>query len=108
MARYYWSRAQQTFVEYEPGPPPPRMFPAIHGDYAAYRSPLSGKMVEGRYARREEMKRHDVREVDPSERPEGAGIPKSQAQAADERRQLENRPGVVLTEADKRRLLSGK
>jgi hypothetical protein len=32
-------------------------------------SPLTGKVIEGRYARREEMKRQNVREVDPSEKP---------------------------------------
>lgn len=46
--------------------------PHIWSDLPAYESPLAdprhGKvMVEGRAARREEMARHGVREVDPSE-----------------------------------------
>ncbi len=32
-----------------------------------YKSPLSGKEITSRSERREEMKRHNVREVDPSE-----------------------------------------
>jgi hypothetical protein len=38
-------------------------------DIEAYHSPISNKVIEGRVARREEMKRHNVREVDPSEKP---------------------------------------
>lgn len=36
-------------------------------DIPEYISPITRKPVDGRYARREEMKRHNVREVDPSE-----------------------------------------
>lgn len=37
--------------------------PAVAGDIPAYWSPLSFKMVEGRKARREEMRKHNVIEV---------------------------------------------
>lgn len=56
-------------VEVTRGPRPAPRFPTIQRDYAAYQSPLTGKMIEGRYARREEMKRENVRELDPSEKP---------------------------------------
>lgn len=36
-------------------------------DIPEYISPITGKPVDGRAARREEMKRHNCREVDPSE-----------------------------------------
>ena len=39
----------------------------VISDIPPYKSPLSMKVVDGRYARREEMKRYNVREVDPGE-----------------------------------------
>lgn len=40
----------------------------LMSDLPGYKSPLGdGKWIEGRSARREHMKRHGVREVDPSE-----------------------------------------
>lgn len=41
--------------------------PMLMRDTPTYESPLSGKMVDGRVQRREEMKRFNVREVDPGE-----------------------------------------
>lgn len=43
--------------------------PMIIRDTPVFRSPLDNSMVEGRHARREHMKQHGVREVEPSERP---------------------------------------
>lgn len=40
--------------------------PAVLSD-VTYKSPLSGKVITSRSQRREEMKVHNVREVDPSE-----------------------------------------
>jgi hypothetical protein len=37
----------------------------------AYESPLSGRWIDSRADRHKEMKAHDVREVDPSEKPKG-------------------------------------
>jgi hypothetical protein len=74
MPRFIYDPASDRLVEVVEGPRPPSRFPSILRDHAAYLSPLSGKMVEGRYARREEMKRHGVREVDPSERPQGPPV----------------------------------
>lgn len=45
--------------------PPAR--PYYTPDLAPYRSPVTGQVIEGRVARREDLKRHDCREVDPSE-----------------------------------------
>lgn len=42
-------------------------FPYIRGDLPAYQSPVTGKMIEGRAARREDLARSGCREVDPSE-----------------------------------------
>ncbi len=41
--------------------------PYIASDIKPYRSVASGKMVDGRSARREDLKRTGCREVDPSE-----------------------------------------
>lgn len=41
--------------------------PLIQRDMASYISPVTGKPVDGRRARREDLKRSGCREVDPSE-----------------------------------------
>lgn len=38
-------------------------------DTPGHKSPITGEYIEGRVARREHMKVHNVREVDPGERP---------------------------------------
>lgn len=43
--------------------------PRSHSDYPAYYSHASGKMIEGRTARRDDLARTGCREVDPSEGP---------------------------------------
>lgn len=40
----------------------------IVSDLPEYRSPVTGLPIDGRAARREDLKRHGCREVDPSER----------------------------------------
>lgn len=74
MTKYIWDRQAETFVpasEYvrEPNGKPSRkfVFPAVIGDTPGHVSPIDGSWVEGRVARREHMKRNNVREVDPSE-----------------------------------------
>lgn len=68
MPRYVWNGS--TLVEVPADlPRPERRTPYIQSDLPAYRSPLGAGWIEGRAARREEMKRHNVREVDPSEKP---------------------------------------
>lgn len=54
-----------VLVEKETAPPPSGF--SIWSDLAAYKSPLGTGWVDGRAARREEMKRHNCRPVDPSE-----------------------------------------
>lgn len=44
--------------------------PYIQGDIQPYRSPLGTGEISSRSQRREDMKRGNVREVDPSERPD--------------------------------------
>ena len=43
--------------------------PRVQSDYEAYYSPASGKMVEGRAARRDDLARTGCRPLDPSEGP---------------------------------------
>ena len=63
--------------------------PYIQPDLPAYRSPLGTGEIDGRYARREDMKRGGCREVDPSEAL--ANPTKTQAQADKERAYLDAR-----------------
>jgi hypothetical protein len=44
--------------------------PLITIDTPGVVSPIDDTWIEGRYARREHMKKHNVREIDPSEKPE--------------------------------------
>ena len=45
--------------------------PAIWSDLPGYRSPVNGQWIDGRAARRDDLKRTGCREADPSERPTG-------------------------------------
>lgn len=100
--RYVWRDGDFVRVEKKT-----RSAPQIMPDLPGYMSPLGDGYIEGRAARRESMKRNHVREVDPSERPEGAGISKTEAQAAAERAQLDARPAYAMPEHVRRRLLGG-
>lgn len=42
--------------------------PAVRGDYAPYRCPVSGKMIEGRKAHNENLARHGCRVLETGER----------------------------------------
>ncbi len=46
--------------------------PAIVGDYEAYECPITGKMIEGRAAHAENLKRHDCRILEPGEKEDNA------------------------------------
>lgn len=48
-------------------PRAPISLPQVRGDLPAYRSPITGEVVDGRAARREDLARHGCREIDPSE-----------------------------------------
>ncbi len=69
--KYRWDGEQ--FVSKEDGTamevPDIIAAPRIQSDYQAYYSHGSGKMIEGRAARREDLKRTGCREMDPSEGP---------------------------------------
>lgn len=75
MPTYIYDKATDRMIEVEAGPRPRSRFPSIHRDLPAYRSPLGTGWIEGRAARREDMKRGGVREVDPSEKPQRAAEP---------------------------------
>lgn len=67
-ARYVFRDGQ--FVERKTGEPmaaPDRIASPFVLSDVAYKSPLSGQQITSRSQRREEMKIHGVREVDPSE-----------------------------------------
>lgn len=76
MPTYVYDPDKDEIVEVVRGPRPPSLFPNIMRDLPAYMSPLGDrKVIEGRAARREHMKRNNVREVDPSERPAKPATP---------------------------------
>jgi len=57
----------EVVTDYDPNGKP--CAPMVYTDTPGVRSPVDGSWIEGRYARKEHMKRHGVREVEPSERP---------------------------------------
>ena len=61
-ATYYASKWQKVMDKASDLP-----MPYIRGDLPAYISPITGKPVEGRAARKEDLIRSGCREVDPSE-----------------------------------------
>ena len=89
MTKYYWNGKE--WAEKKHRVITESVAPAMLGDLPVYESPLSGKVIDGRRERREEMKAFDVREVDPSERPYGAGEPKSTAQLKAEQKYMADR-----------------
>ena len=73
MARYRWVR-NIGFVDKETGQPMESDGSFIGdkklhlvSEIPEYKSPVTGKMIDARWKRKEEMKREMVREVDPSE-----------------------------------------
>lgn len=72
MTRYVWSRERHEFVDPRTGNPmdvPDRgvVAPRVISDLPSYMSPLGTGLIDGRSARREDLKRAGCREVDPSE-----------------------------------------
>ncbi len=99
--RLVWDKEIRDWVEPVKSRPKPRLH--IISDTPAYMSPLGTGLIDGRRARREDMKRAGVREVDPSERL--TINPKSEVQAAKEQASLDARPKTNLTPAQLKRLL---
>lgn len=89
MAKFIWISGEGWVDSSEFARPEPVNAPYVWGDLPEYISPLSMKPVDGRRARREEMKIHNVREVDPSERIEGDR--KEPALAREEKKYLDAR-----------------
>lgn len=72
MSHFRWSADKQDFVSYDPHAERAARCsqpwgPMIVGDIKAYKSPLGDGVIDGRSARREHLKKHNCREVDPSE-----------------------------------------
>ena len=63
--RYFWNG--YDWVDVATLPKVDRVGPFIASDLKAYISPVTGREVDGRTARREDLKRAGCREVDPSE-----------------------------------------
>lgn len=68
--KHYRLSADGTWIDKATGKPmvaPERICNPMVIKDVTYKSPLSGKEITSRSQRREEMKRHNVREVDPGE-----------------------------------------
>lgn len=68
--KHYRLSADGTWIDKATGKPmvaPERICNPMVIKDVTYKSPLSGQEITSRSQRREEMKRHNVREVDPSE-----------------------------------------
>jgi hypothetical protein len=69
--KYVWSRERHCFVDPKTDKPMdlPKgnviTLPQIVSDLPAYMSPLGTGLIDGRRARREDLKRNNCREVDP-------------------------------------------
>jgi hypothetical protein len=64
--KFVWFNGDWVDVA-EFGPRPASVFPMIVRDTPAYVSPVTKRVIDGRAARREDLKRSGCREVDPSE-----------------------------------------
>lgn len=67
MPRYVWDADASALVEVVEGPRPERRGPYVVRDIPPMKTPIG--FIDGRADRREAMKRANVREVDPSEKP---------------------------------------
>lgn len=113
MAKFIYSRAHGGLVDKDTGEPLcvpdtlPDGFtgPQVVTDLPEHTSPVTGEVLGGRRDRREHMKRYDLREVEPSERPQN--LHKTKEQAAKEKAHLEERrkSEFSLDAATKKRLL---
>lgn len=66
--RYRYDKSSGDFVPLEPGyTPSPRRGPILLGDYSAYDCPVTGKIVEGRSAHSENLKRQGCRLLEKGE-----------------------------------------
>lgn len=72
MPRYIMQEGE--LVEVVRGPRQPSVFPHVRGDIRPYVSPITGREVDGRAARREDLARSGCREVDPSEGLKSGGV----------------------------------
>ena len=59
--RYRWSDELKTLVEIPINAPAHTASPVVWDDLPGYESPVTGEWIEGRKARREDLKRHECR-----------------------------------------------
>jgi hypothetical protein len=73
MPRYVWDADASVLVEVVAGPRAPSVAPMVIRDHAPLKTPIG--FIDGRAHRREVMKRANVREVEPSEKPSRPSAP---------------------------------
>lgn len=67
MTRHVWDKARRTWVPAADRGVSRPSFPMVMADIPEYRSPLGTGTITSRSHRREDLKRGNCREVDPSE-----------------------------------------
>ena len=90
--------------------PPKREAPLVFGDLPSYRSPITGKWIDGRTARREDLKRNGCRPWE--------GLDQERKESARQSRYAEERLDASLTKTasetfyqlppEKRNILTGR
>ena len=79
-------------VEVDPNyQPPKREAPLVFGDLPSYRSPINGQWIDGRVARREDLKRNGCRPWE--------GLEQEKKESARHNRYAEERLDASLTKA---------
>lgn len=112
MARrsWVWDPMLKELVEITPGAPVEQRAPMIVPDLPGYVSPVSGLWVEGRKARREDLKRTGSRpwEGMESERKEAARQRAYAEQRSEQKLDAAVRTAYYQLSPDKRRVLEGR
>ncbi|MBF0157489.1 MAG: hypothetical protein HQL57_09930 [Magnetococcales bacterium] len=65
--RWYWDKGEQSWVERKLPGLTPVLAPAVRSDYAPYDCPITGQVIEGRRAHRENLARHGCRLLEAGE-----------------------------------------
>jgi hypothetical protein len=65
--RYRWKKGTDEFVPIDPGYRPRSRGPILLRDYGGYDCPVTGQIVEGRYAHSENLKRQGCRLLEKGE-----------------------------------------
>lgn len=109
MPRYIQDPETLELIEIDPNYVPERKAPAVFGDLPGYQSPVSGLWIDGRRARRDDLRRHNCRpwEGMTQERKEADRRRKYQEEKLDRGLEEAARKAFQQMDAPKRKVLEG-